>query len=185
MPYSQNTFDEDVQRLVREMAPARVLDVGVGAGKYSEIVRAASPSARIIGIEICEDYVERYSLNVKYDELHIVSVVDFCRDNPDFSCDLVIIGDAIEHLSKSAGVDLVHYLIYRCKRCVVIWPSKYVQYSWQGQASEAHRSVWGARDFELFDHTIEARSFMNMAILVGYLDDPAAQLPAPMGYKPI
>ena len=61
--------------------------------------------------------------------IHNCDINNFIDDNPDYVTDVVIIGDCIEHLRKSIGLDLINYFVYRCKYIIIIFPSKYIQYS--------------------------------------------------------
>jgi hypothetical protein len=63
----------------------------------------------------------------------------------------VIIGDCIEHMRKSAGLDLLNFLIYRTGYTVLLVPENYVQDDWEGHAAEAHISTWTIHDFAGWD----------------------------------
>jgi 2-polyprenyl-3-methyl-5-hydroxy-6-metoxy-1,4-benzoquinol methylase len=54
---------------LRRHAPTSVLDVGCGAGTYSDLVRGAGMTTELIGIEVWEPYVKRFGLTAKYDRL--------------------------------------------------------------------------------------------------------------------
>lgn len=89
----------------------------------------------------------------------------------------MFIGDCIEHMRKSDGIDLINYLVYRSKEIIMLFPNKYIQYDWMGHTSEAHRSVWSETDFDGFEYTYETKDYMNLVRIKGYIDDPCAITP--------
>lgn len=172
MPYSDPRFDKDVEKFIKQYKFKNYLDIGSGAGKYGAMIRKICPNANIIGIEADKSYIKYFKLKEIYNTVHNDYVESFIQKNPDFQTDLVIIGDCIEHLNKSAGLDLINFLIYRTKYILIIYPTQCIQYSWQGHKTEAHRSVWSNRDFADFKHRSFKKGFMNLAIIHGYIGDP-------------
>ena len=114
MPYSTPTFDDELQLYFREVHHNCVLDIGPGEGKYARMLRRLQADIRLIAVEVDPDYVERYKLRELYDEVWVLNAVDLI-DNPDHTFDAVIIGDCIEHMRKSMGLDLLNFLVYRAK----------------------------------------------------------------------
>ena len=155
MPYSESTFDNKIKKFLSSHLEKNYLDIGAGAGKHGKIIRTINPSAHIIGIEVNKKYISQFGLKKIYDEINIGKIEDFVAEKtvkePRLMVDIAIIGDCLEHLKKSDGLDLLHYLVYRTKHIVVVFPSKWVQYDWQGGIHEAHRSVWWEKDFEGFN----------------------------------
>lgn len=172
MPYSDPRFDKTVEKFIKLHNFNNYLDVGAGAGKYGTMVRRIVPNANIIGVEAEKSYIKQFKLKDTYNNIHHEYIERFIEKNPDFTTDLVIIGDCIEHLNKSSGIDLINYLIYRTKYILIIYPTQCIQYSWQGHKTEAHRSVWNKKDFRDFKHQSYKKSFMNLAIIQGYIGDP-------------
>ena len=157
------------------LSPQRVLDVGCGAGKHGELVRAAMPTVNLIGIEVEQSYVERFKLNLTYDCVRSIDATKLITTDIEERYDLVIIGDCIEHLPKSAALDLLNFLAYRSAYTLVICPESVVQDSVEGVQSEAHISVWSARDFEWHD-LWATTSIMQMMLFIlrGYPQYPVA-----------
>jgi trans-aconitate methyltransferase len=174
MPYSNSSFDVLIANLLRRWSYRYYLDIGPGAGKYGKLIRWQFPEAYIEALEPNQTYVSHFNLAEIYDHVAVTSAIEIVDSNPDYHTECVIIGDCIEHMKKSEGVDLLHYLLYRSKRILVAVPDKYIQYSWQGQASEAHRSAWGRRDFKALKHRWHAKGYMRLAVIDGYLGDPKA-----------
>jgi phospholipid N-methyltransferase len=175
MPYSSGVFDSDVEGFLQTHSARYYLDLGPGYGKYGRMIRRVNDSAVIAAIECDEDYVSRFDLEHIYDVVHRGRLEMTPDEFPDLTCDIVIVGDVIEHLKKSDGLDLLNYLMYRCRYCLIVYPHKYLQYSWRGRAAEAHRSVWREADFEQFDATVVSRDATGLAIISGFIGDPAAR----------
>jgi SAM-dependent methyltransferase len=154
MPYSSDAFDSWLGSAISLLQPATVLDIGAGDGKYGYLAKriagAGGFSTRVKGVEIDESYIDRFKLRDIYDELVIGDAVDLIN-NPRQRFDLVIIGDCIEHMRKSAGLDLINFLVYRAGYICVIFPEALVQDDWEGHAAEAHISTWSAEDFRGWD----------------------------------
>ena len=170
MPYSDPSFDAEIAKFVKNHPMSKYLDIGVGSGKYSEIINKNVKNPTIVGVEAETDYISQFKLKEKYSVLYNQKIEDFIDENPDFHTDIVIIGDCIEHLKKSDGVDILHFLVYRSSYIILVFPTQYVQYSWKGHSTEAHRSVWDASDFKQFEFKIKRKGVMNMAIIKGFLN---------------
>lgn len=174
MPYSDSRLDDLIRKLIGQWAYRYYLDIGPGAGKYGRLIRTQFPGACIEAIEPDRSYVSDFNLTEIYDEIAITSAIEIVDCHPDYHTECVLIGDSIEHMKKSVGVDLLHYLLYRSKKILVVVPNKYVQYSWNGHAAEAHRSAWGREDFRALRHRWYAKGYMRLAVIEGYLNDPDA-----------
>ena len=152
MPGSFGVFDDIVAALVRRIAPELFLDIGTGAGKYGTIVRDAAPKCRRIGLEVEPSYISRFNLPSIYDEIWVKDAARLMREDVGSAYDLVIIGDCIEHMPKSLGIDLLNFLTYRSAYTIVLAPEFVIQDAAGGVASEAHISVWSEEDFRWHDH---------------------------------
>src|SRR3989338_7996016 len=110
MPYSSFVFDKSIEEIIRLLKPQTLLDLGTGAGKYGELAKKISPSTKLTAIEIEKDYIKKFRLLSIYDEVWNISVTDLI--NPkyyDSNFDVIMIGDIIEHLNKSDGIDLLNF----------------------------------------------------------------------------
>jgi hypothetical protein len=178
MPYSEPTFDEKVRKFLFSHPGKTYLDIGAGAGKYGKMIRQINPSARIIGVEVNKKFITQFKLKEIYDQIYGGKIEDYIArkmvKDPKFTVDFAIIGDCLEHLKKSAGIDLLHYLAYRTKYIIIVFPSKWVQFDFEGNIYEAHQSVWTKKDFEIFNHQYQKLKHMNLVIIKGYLADPKA-----------
>lgn len=97
MPHSDFSNKPWMSRQIERIAPASVLDVGPGSGTYGRIVRDVAPGARLVGVEAWEPYIDEFALRDVYDEI----LVQDARELDDWSYDLVIFGDVLEHMSEA------------------------------------------------------------------------------------
>jgi len=77
--------------------PQTVVDVGAGDGFFGKLIKYLFPSAKVLGVELCDLFVKEYKLHEMYDVLvkgDILEVYPFLRG------DLIIFGDVLEHLSS-------------------------------------------------------------------------------------
>lgn len=173
VPGSFAVFDKVIARFVEWTAPRQALDIGTGEGKLGRLLREHAPGCRRVGIEIEAGYVERFALRELYDELQVADVREWWRRTPDRRFDLVLVGDCIEHLSKSEGLDLLNAMVYRAAWIAVVAPEFIVQGAVGGVDAEVHRSVWSERDFGWHDLWAwdNARA-MTLLLLRGYQPSP-------------
>jgi len=177
MPYSDSTFDKKIENFILKHKFKNYIDIGAGAGKYGKMIKKILPDSYVIAVEGDASYVKKFKLRSIYDMVYDTRIETFFDNRPDFTIDMAIIGDCLEHLKKSDGEDLINYLIYRSRYILIVFPSKYVQYSWRGHNLEAHRSVWSKHDFLIFKHRYYTKKFMNLVIIRGYLSDPESSYP--------
>jgi hypothetical protein len=171
MPYSRAALDDVSEALIRSMPLGRCLDIGPGAGKYGKLVRSIHQSADISAIEIDADYIEQFGLREVYDAVLCGPASLLFDGDLDAVYDLVIIGDCLEHMKKSEGVDLLNFLAYRSKYIFVVYPVRWIQGSWNGHRSEAHISVWSEADFNWLDHVSIRRAELVAVAMNGFLRD--------------
>jgi hypothetical protein len=176
MPYSSPIFDSELELYFREVRHGSVLDIGAGEGKYGEMLRRVQPNAKLIAVEVDADYVEEYKLRDLYDEVWGRDAVDLMNDLGR-TYEAVILGDCLEHMRKSVGVDLLNFLVYRSKIIVVKFPVQMIQDPYQGHKSEAHISVWSEHDFRGMDCLFAERDFICLALVRGYLNQTLEWLP--------
>lgn len=105
------------------------------------MLRGVQANTKLIGVEVDAGYVEQYKLRELYDEVWVMDAAAL-MDTPERSFDAVILGDCIEHMRKSVGLDLLNFLVYRSTIILVKFPCQMRQGAVDGHASEAHVSVW-------------------------------------------
>ena len=124
MPESVDIMDNLVEDFIRVegIKHRRFLDVGAGTGKYGKLIRKHSSSATLEAVEIDSEYIVNYRLADIYAGVYNVDVEKFITQHVDSAWDVIIMGDVIEHLRKSVGVDLLNFFVYRTKWIVVVFP---------------------------------------------------------------
>jgi GT2 family glycosyltransferase/tetratricopeptide (TPR) repeat protein/2-polyprenyl-3-methyl-5-hydroxy-6-metoxy-1,4-benzoquinol methylase len=90
----------DVLALVPQSA-RRVLDIGCGAGRLGESIKARQP-AHVAGVEMSPDAAER--AGQRLDRVDIGTIEDAAIDFPEQSFDCVICADVLEHLRSPEAV---------------------------------------------------------------------------------
>jgi len=176
MPFSAPEFDKEIELYFRLVHHDSVVDIGPGEGKYGRMLRRVQPNIKLIGVELDAEYVEQYKLRDLYDEVWVLDAAEL-MNQPDRTFDAVIIGDCIEHMRKSIGLDLLNFLVYRSKIITVKFPLQMLQNAWQGHKSEAHMSVWSEHDFRGMDHLFAERNFICLTMIRGYLNQTLEWIP--------
>jgi hypothetical protein len=176
MPFSTSIFDAELELYFRLAPHDTVCDIGAGAGKFGRMLQSVQPPARRIAVEMDPEYVEQYRLREIY---HEVLVMDAARlmDDVRRTYSAIIIGDVIEHMRKSVGVDLLNFLVYRSRIIFVKFPVQFLQGPTEEHLSEAHVSVWSESDFAGLDHVYVELEFMRLAVIRGYQNHAIEWLP--------
>jgi len=166
-------FDGVLEQLVAWMAPTNALDVGAGAGKFGRLLQRAVPDCARSAIEINAGHVQRFGLRDLYHRVEIADAAHWWLAEPEETFDLVIAGDSLQHLPKSAGLDLLNAMVYRCAWLVVLVPEFIIQGAVDGAASAVHRSVWSERDMHWHDlWAWDNTRAISMFLLRGYQPSP-------------
>jgi hypothetical protein len=166
-------FDHVVRQLIGWVNPARAVDIGPGAGKYGRMLAEAAPACERVGVEISADYVERFDLRGIYHRVDVADAGTWWKGREDEVFDLLIVGDCLEHLPKSQGLDLLNAMVYRCGWLVAMVPEFIIQGAVDGAESEVHRSVWSERDLHWHDlWAWDNTRAMTLLVLRGYRPSP-------------
>lgn len=177
MPFSRNVFDLDFLLFLkaRSRIPKRFLDIGCGAGKYGAIIKKQfDKTAWIEGIEIDAVYIKKYKLKALYTVIKNIDASTI-PDRSDIAFyDISILGDIIEHLRKSDGIDLINFLIYHSEWIWIVYPDHIPQTDY-AHPSENHRSLWSIDDFQSqfgqFIYTHHNRDHKNLIVLRGIFNN--------------
>lgn len=129
-----------------------ILDVGVGAGTYSVILKDKGIQMnKFDGIEAWEPYVEEFDLTNKYDNLFKIDA----RKWEDWGYDLVIFGDVLEHMSKEDALALWEKVSTQAKHALISIPIiHYPQGHEHGNPYEEHvKDDWSTLEvIKTFSH---------------------------------
>lgn len=148
--YSWNTYDDTISHIISTISPLTILDVGAGAGKYADLIRAVKPDAHITALELGEESIKKHNLASKYNLIMKESGNALIESHPLLTFDLVILGDVIEHMRKSEGMDFLNWLNYRTTYIVIVVPEAMIMS--RDPWYEGHNSVWTERDFAWHDN---------------------------------
>jgi hypothetical protein len=134
MPYSLNSFKNNVEKYIQENIPTdfKILDVGPGSGTYSDLLKPYGYSLDCI--EIWEPYVDQFNLKEKYQNVFIDDICSF-----DFSgYDYLILGDIFEHLNYEQASNLLNNINEKNIKCIISVPYNYEQGEYEGNVYETH-----------------------------------------------
>jgi hypothetical protein len=139
----------------------RVLDLGVGWGKYGLILRELYDGRSIMkdrdkwnnltidGVEVFERYVREHTRFI-YDHIWIEDIHRFVRKYTGRSYDIALFIGTIEHMPKVDAMNVLQELKRFCKWTIVTTPNRFIP---QDQAVkdyhelEQHISSWHCEDF--------------------------------------
>jgi hypothetical protein len=144
-----------------KMAPRRVLDVGVGFGRWGMIVREFCDvwyqrifkedwQVHVEGIEAFPKSITDYHRDF-YNKIHIGDAAELIPTLPG-PWDVTIYGDVLEHFTKEKAHELLRASLETSDYVIVNIPigEEYDQGELYGNAFEAHLSSWQPDDFRAF-----------------------------------
>lgn len=148
MPFSDSQGKDVIRGWVKEIQPTTVLDIGPGAGAYSELVTEALDKRpwQMNAVEIWEPYIEKFNLESKYDEVWVDDIRTI--DLNHIECyDLVIMGDVIEHMTKEEAKAVILRLTakssFENRNVIISFPVLHLdQGPYEGNPYETHVDHW-------------------------------------------
>lgn len=155
MPTSSSRQLDAILTLINLARPKRVLDVGIGDGRYGYLVRQTLDplhlqqqwSTCIEGIEAFEPYVTPVHRYV-YDNITVGDALAVLPALASDSFDLALFIDVIEHMSVDDGHRALADLRRIATSVIVATPRQwFAQGDIHGNCFERHRSRWSAREF--------------------------------------
>jgi hypothetical protein len=140
-----------VQQVLR-LRPRRVLDLGIGAGKYGFLLREQHDFSEgrmkrdqweltIDGVEAYESYVAEHQPTV-YDTIFISDVEDFLEGYRGASYDVVLALDIIEHLPPTGGLNLTRRALEHGDLLFISTPKNFFRQDHLANPLETHLSWW-------------------------------------------
>jgi hypothetical protein len=155
MPTSATSQVQAIMLLCDELRPQRVLDVGIGFGKYGVLVREALDIAHerydktqwqveIGGIEYAEGY-RNPIWDYAYDWVEVGDATVVLPQLGHF--DLILVIDMLEHLAREEGYRFLSDCVDHGTHVIVCTPSNFSpQGAVHGNPRERHLSFWTLRD---------------------------------------
>jgi hypothetical protein len=144
-----------------KMAPSRVLDIGVGFGRWGIITREFCDvwysrvfredwKVHVEGIEGFPRSITDYHSSF-YNKIHIGDAAEIIPTLPG-PWSVIIFGDVLEHFTKEKANELLNLSLDRSEYVLVNIPigEDFEQGEAYGNAYERHLSQWWAEDFKAF-----------------------------------
>ena len=168
MPYSYTGLDHWFERdLVELIKPATMFDVGVGAGKIGKLIDKLTPCLRKgFDPKSIPESIQCYN---QFEECLFQ---DWIKTKTDWSVDLVVFGDVLEHMEWATMRSVLDFCQYRCKWMAIFTPLHYLQNSAEGNIHEAHRCVVRPADllnYKLVHYVLDLKEDIYYALLKGLL----------------
>ncbi len=156
--------------------PKKILDVGVGFGKYGLLSREyldiyadrrySNWERRIDGIEAFKEYITPVHDYI-YDNMYIGNALDILPELKD-KYDLVLLIDVLEHFEYEEGKRALD-LCNRIGRNMIVSTPKHIgeQGAAFGNSFETHRSQWSGKDFNRFDKKFSLPDDTSLIYYIG------------------
>jgi 2-polyprenyl-3-methyl-5-hydroxy-6-metoxy-1,4-benzoquinol methylase len=117
-----------------------VVDIGAGSGTYIKLIKEDAKccvTAKWIGIEAWNPYIDKFYLKDRYDQIinQDVRQLDWATLNPS----VVIAGDVLEHMSKQDAIKLVERILKPNTTIIISIPIRHMpQDAINGNPFEVH-----------------------------------------------
>ena len=131
MPFSSNNGKSYIKHIIEKLNPKTALDIGCGSGTYAKMF----PRIKWTGVEIWEQYVEKYNLRNLYQEIHIADARTWEVDK---DYDVVFMGDVLEHMQVDEARNLLGKFSKETTIIVSIPIGAYPQDEYEGNPYERH-----------------------------------------------
>lgn len=152
MPTSDGENKDKVIEWYREIKPKTVIDIGVGKGTYSRLIKGApiNDQANWTAVEAWAPYATTYKLANWYNNIIIADAyyLDYGKVYNGHA-DLVIAGDVLEHMTKTESKELIAEFKKHAKNIIISIPLLHLdQDSYKGNWFEKHVDHWHFEDMQ-------------------------------------
>ena len=156
MPTSYPNTITTVVETIQALAPASILDIGCGFGKYGLLCREYLDiwflryrkqewATRIDAVEVFEQYLTPVHWYI-YNNIYIGDIKELVDKLDNY--DLALMFDIIEHFEKQEGLDLLAKIKNKCKNILLSTPSTPIRtMDIMGNIHQEHKSLWKLEDF--------------------------------------
>jgi hypothetical protein len=176
MPTSHSGQINTIVDLITVISPKKLLDIGVGHGKYGFLAREYLDAAnnrkdysirevQIDGIEAFPDYITELQRLI-YDNIFIGDALSAIEKVSKY--DLILMMDVFEHFTYEDGVRLLNKCLNK-SRYVLISSPKHVspQGAEYGNIYETHRFEWQKKHFKDYKQKAFISNFYSLICLIG------------------
>ncbi|MCG8685458.1 MAG: class I SAM-dependent methyltransferase [Desulfobacterales bacterium] len=173
MPTSHPNQINEIVQIAELLTPHRVLDVGIGNGKYGFLFREYLGNNRgldkdqfvIDGIEGYEKYINDIHRHV-YNNIHIQDLSE--PINIDATYDLCILIDVIEHFERARGLELIEYFSTISEFLLITTPWNIGDPNIQHENPfQKHLYQWVKKDFRQFSNPRFIFNQDSLIVLIG------------------
>ena len=142
--------------------PRRILDLGMGTGKYGFLLREQTDLAysrapeewqlHLTGVEGHAEHIGPHQRSV-YDEIEIAEISEFVEGYDDERFDLTLLIDVIEHFAPADAKALVDRVLVLSRYLLISTPTAYyAQENTGGNPLQLHRSWWPQAELRGLGH---------------------------------
>jgi hypothetical protein len=175
LPSSQHYHISKIIDIILSLQPFSVLDVGSGFGKYGVLCREYLELwdgrqeykfiRRIDGVEVFENYITPLHKFI-YNNIYTENIIDLVK-RLDFTYDLVLLIDVLEHFSKEEGIWLLNNLLSKNKGILICTPKKpSAQKDAFDNIFETHKSSWKKAELSRFGKYYFSRDSVSCIIYI-------------------
>jgi len=174
MPTSHPNQLNEIVQIAELLNPTRVLDIGIGNGKYGFLLREYLGKNRNLGknqfiIDGIEGY-QAYINDIHRQAYNTLFTLDLCKkiELPDASYDLCLLIDIIEHFDRDRGLEIIDFLTSISRFLLIATPwdigDPGIRHT---NPLENHVYQWKKKDFKPFDHHTFIHNTGSMIVLLG------------------
>jgi hypothetical protein len=152
--------------LLRRIRPKKVLDVGVGFGRWGMLCREFLDvwdgrvfpeewEIEIVGIEAYKKNIQPYQKHIYSRIIKSEASAYLSRTSEQY--DLIILGDVLEHFEKEEGKKVLEICLSRSQYVLAMIPlgKNWQQDSVYGNSYEQHKSVWTMKEVQQYPWIIK------------------------------
>jgi len=160
MPSSFVDSVPSIVKMMIEVCPDKVIDIGPGWGKYGLMAREYCHSSIVDCVEVPQGRL--FTQSIIYNNV-IESDVRHIDQKVWSNYDLVLIIDVIEHMSISEGQILVEQILSQGASIIVSTPKIWEPQEDEKNPYEKHVSLW---DWTMFPHPFKDSSTIDSLIFL-------------------
>lgn len=147
-------FIDDLKQLIK---PNTAIDVGIGAAKIGWLLREHAPGCRVTGHEIWEPHLTP-EYRAFYETIIIGDFSDWIERNKDWTTDLIVFGDVLEHMLYHRAMSVLDHCYYRVRWMALQVPINMVQDTTEDNPHSPHQCNITWQDLARFNvvHYVKA-----------------------------